>query len=458
MSNIAPKRGVRQPPEEPAAPLKTDMREHMETSAADRIMTARCALMFNAPFFGSLIAHLKFRAIWPEDWPTGGIATAGTDGVDLLYNPAFILSLSNGELAGVLVHEVLHAALDHPSRLKDRDWELWNAACDYVVNGMIHACITDSMAKRPGANQAWAPAQWCLPSGALHNSNYRGMSADHVYARLSSTIKNEKGGLSILKLRKGIRNFAERLLEEAMRLRVTWLIPPKPLAAAEDAARQKLWAERLYHSGIVSRFQGSFPAELVRLIKGMKTPVVDWRSVLRTVMLGAGKNDYSWARPNLRLLSQNYYLPGMYSPEIGEIVVVIDTSGSCYNVASRFVSEIGAILEEFHAVEVHVVTCDVEAKHIGDWRSGGECPDLGKGVALSGWGGTSFVMPFELVREKQWRPEAVVYLTDMMGIMPPPGLNPGCPVLWVTPEKYAAITEVPFGMVLPLIKNLKEEM
>lgn len=62
-----------------------------------------------------------------------------TDGRTLTYNPTFVTGLSPDELLGVLVHEVLHNALDHPARRSDRNIERWNIACDLAVNPLLLA-------------------------------------------------------------------------------------------------------------------------------------------------------------------------------------------------------------------------------------------------------------------------------------------------------------------------------
>ena len=82
------------------------------------------------PFFATLalFAHLE----WREE-----IATAATDGRDIVFNPAFAATLTPAEFQAVLLHEVLHCALLHVMRRASREPELWNIAADIVVNGMI---------------------------------------------------------------------------------------------------------------------------------------------------------------------------------------------------------------------------------------------------------------------------------------------------------------------------------
>ena len=59
-----------------------------------------------SPFFASL-------ALFAESVITEDIETAATDGRRLLFNPKFMAKHTPAEQLGVLVHELLHAALRH---------------------------------------------------------------------------------------------------------------------------------------------------------------------------------------------------------------------------------------------------------------------------------------------------------------------------------------------------------
>lgn len=50
-------------------------------------------------------------------------------------NPA--AGLNDDELKFVMAHELLHAGLCHHERCLGRDFDLWNASCDYVINGWL---------------------------------------------------------------------------------------------------------------------------------------------------------------------------------------------------------------------------------------------------------------------------------------------------------------------------------
>ena len=87
-------------------------------------------LLIKYPTFGSVIANLEFQA-------NKDIATAGTDGKVLLYNPKFVNGLSDKERTFLFAHEVCHVAFEHIFRSEGKDKQLWNIATDSVINALL---------------------------------------------------------------------------------------------------------------------------------------------------------------------------------------------------------------------------------------------------------------------------------------------------------------------------------
>src|SRR6201997_2016680 len=127
-----------------------------ETPTSLRIQKARTSLILDHPFFGSLLFRLK-------GCECRSIQTMATDGVSLFYNPDFVETLNAAELAGVLAHEVMHPALQHHMRRRDRDRKRWNVACDYAINPLL------------------LDAGLTLPKDVLIDHRFRGMSAERIY-------------------------------------------------------------------------------------------------------------------------------------------------------------------------------------------------------------------------------------------------------------------------------------
>ena len=87
-------------------------------------------LLIKYPTFGSVIANLEFQK-------SIDIATAGTDGKVLLYNPKFLGDLSEKQQIFIFAHEVCHVAFEHIFRSEGKDKRLWNIATDSVINALL---------------------------------------------------------------------------------------------------------------------------------------------------------------------------------------------------------------------------------------------------------------------------------------------------------------------------------
>ena len=87
-------------------------------------------LRIKYPTFGSVIANLEFQK-------SIDIATAGTDGKVLLYNPKLLGDLSEKQQIFIFAHEVCHVAFEHIFRSEGKDKRLWNIATDSVINALL---------------------------------------------------------------------------------------------------------------------------------------------------------------------------------------------------------------------------------------------------------------------------------------------------------------------------------
>lgn len=114
----------------------------------------------NFPFFSSLLRNLTWIY-------TFQVPTQATDGTRLLVNPEFTSGLSIKMKAFVMMHEVMHCALDHMQRGKNHNPEKSNIAADYEVNALLKmdGVVTESDLKP-----------------YLYDSKYEGMSYEHIYA------------------------------------------------------------------------------------------------------------------------------------------------------------------------------------------------------------------------------------------------------------------------------------
>lgn len=106
---------------------------------------------------------LKPYTDWVKFVPTSIYNTGATDGKNIYYNPDGLSRMDELGQQFIIVHELLHIALNHMERLKGRDPFAFNLACDAVINQMI---------KKMGIP---------IPKGYIDWPDAAGLSAEEYY-------------------------------------------------------------------------------------------------------------------------------------------------------------------------------------------------------------------------------------------------------------------------------------
>ena len=81
------------------------------------------------------IAFRQLATIPIKEWK--GLGTFATDGETIFVDVSYAKGLSNKEIRGVLIHELLHILGAHHLRFGDFHPELRNTATDLVIDGEI---------------------------------------------------------------------------------------------------------------------------------------------------------------------------------------------------------------------------------------------------------------------------------------------------------------------------------
>jgi predicted metal-dependent peptidase len=94
----------------------------------------------------------------------------------------------------------------------------------------------------------------------------------------------------------------------------------------------------------------------------------DWRAILRDFVAATNPSDYRWAPPSRRFVSSGLYLPSVERSGVGEIVIVVDTSGSIgTDELEQFAGEINAITNDAQPKSVRVVYCDAALQAVDEF-------------------------------------------------------------------------------------------
>tara|TARA_R110002073_G_scaffold109432_1_gene245368 strand:- start:782 stop:1969 length:1188 start_codon:yes stop_codon:yes gene_type:complete len=357
-----------------------------KTEVEEKLVTARISLLLKKPFFGNMATRLILKEI-PE------MPTAATDGRHLYYNADFIGKLDVKQTEFLICHEVLHVAFEHMLRRGDRDPQGWNVAADYAINQII---IDENIGRAPTGDLA-----------PLYDPQYKGLSAEQIYDKLSDWQKQQKTLDVHIDLDKG-----EATIESKDGSKETIKIGEGMSKAEQDKLNDEI-KNSLIQSAKASESSsaGNIPAGLERLITDITAPKLDWRQMLRTSIKSQIKNNYTWSKPSRKMYSTNAVLPGLDVDNELDVHISIDTSGSIDQEMLRdFLGEVNGIKDEFDDYKIRVWCFDTEvhADETFETWDGKELEDY----RPAGYGGTDISVNWKYMQDEEIRPSMLVVFTD----------------------------------------------
>lgn len=326
-----------------------------------------------------------------------GLPTAATDGRDEWYGREFVESLSDKELAFVVVHESYHKMLRHLTtweKLHKENAQLANMACDYVIN----LAITE---RDPTGIMVTMPKKDGKVIGLL-DRRFANMNAKQVFDILKQGQKDGKMGA-------GAGEGNGETLDHH-----DW-DGAKQLTQAEQDELAKEVDQAIRQGQIAAtKMHGSKAGNMARELAELLEAKVDWRELLREFVsaICAGRDQSSWRRPNRRFLSTDTYMPSLVSERVGHLVIGIDTSGSIGGPElSRFLSEVKEIAERVNPDKVDLLYWDSGVAGHEEYDSF-TLPTLIDSTKPRGGGGTDPTCVERYLAEKKITPECIVMLTD----------------------------------------------
>ena len=398
-------------------------------TAKKKIEKAKVGLYLDQPFFASIL----FRLEMIEDTPGIKTRTVATDGKVIYFYPPFVNSITLEEVKGVLAHEVTHIILLHPFRRQTRESRKFNIACDYAVNPIIK------------------DAGFRLCEGHLDSRQYHNMEAETIYNKLPQDPRRQPPQDQAQGQGQGQDQGRPQGQSEPC---------PDPgnmggvidYPGTPDQTKQAELEQKMYNvqTAQISKKQGHLPGSFERLIEELTEPRINWREKLGEYIDSRARNDFTWTVPNRKYLARGLYLPSLLSPELGEIVCLIDASGSVSpQELTDLVSEIKGILELYEGTELKIIFFDTKATDPFTIQNDTDI----KNLKLSNLGGgTDYKPPFEKIEKEGLDPKAIIILTDGQCNSFPK--TPDQPALWVIigKEDYKRF-KPPFGQTLLMDKD-----
>lgn len=337
--------------------------------------------------------------------------TAGTNGLEIVYNPDWFGNLTSPQRTALLAHETWHVALSHMLRRENRDPEIYNRAGDYVINQLL---VDDGFE---------------LPPNGCQDNKFRGMSTKQVYDIIKEDTDEspDEGNQDIIyagapKEGKGNddnKNGSGKSPETFEEL---------------EAKIKRILVKATTQSKMSGEKPGSLPSEIDRMLDTLINPKLPWHVLLQRFLTEKIKDDYSWSRPNRRFMP-DFYLPTQNSEALANITIAIDTSGSVSDSDMiKMLSEIEYIRSSLKPKNLTIIDCDCAIHNVFDVSADQNILDL----QFSGQGGTSVYPVFDYCDKNPTT--ALIYFTDLY-CTPYKG-NPTYPVLWIVYDNPNAQVEV----------------
>ena len=385
----------------PTEPPASDGKSARE--AENRISRSKIRIKARSPFFGTL-------CYFAQTIITDRVPTAATDGKDLLFNPHYIDLLSERQLDGLLLHELLHAALHHITRRRERDAVRWNVAADIVVNGIV--------AQQDGI---------ALPDHPVREDALEDHAVEEVYVLLDEPEYQH------------LRDLADAWRDV--------LNPPPGATDGVGVDLESHWRQALRQAGAMQRRsgtgQGDVPAGMERHVNNVLEPQMDWRALLWRYLV---RTPADYDRLDRRFVHRKLYLEALDTDAL-DVAICIDTSGSIGgDLLDQFLGEVRGILRSYPHIEARLYYADADL--YGPFSvTNTDIPDP------VGGGGTSFIPFFEAIdapTDLVQPTPVLVYLTDGYGCFPERA--PRGEVIWVVTPGGLESREFPFGTVIRMVE------
>lgn len=386
-------------------------------TAQEKFDKAKQRVLLDHRFFASMMMRMKWQA-------DTSCKTAWTNGKVVGYNPEYIDLQTVKQTMGIIIHEIFHPMMKHHLRIGNKDAATWNEACDYAINPLILKYGFE------------------LPKGHLFEKKFDGMSAEQIYPilmqeKLEQKKEKNKAGQDQSENNKegqgnqsnvagdSFRDEIRPAVNEAGSLADEAECIAQGIAIDIATTQAKKFAEKAGQ-----RFAG-----MERLVKEIATTETPWEQILQRFLYDSAKTEYDWSRPSRR---HEQYFPSLHNYEAGNIVIVIDSSGSInQQVFDRFMSEVSSVLENISS-EIWIIIADDKVQDARQVRA-----DELQSIKPKGYGWTNFKPAFKWLADNDIQPNALIYLTDLE--CNSFSDEPNFPVLWAGYGWYAEKAKVPFG-------------
>ena len=226
----------------------------------EQFVKSRVKLLKNSPFFGTILLHTEYKI-------DESIETAATDGTTLLLNEEWMCKQTEEHFSGVLLHEVLHMALNHVERTLD------------LVNGIIK------------------DNKISLPKEAIFDDDLKHLGVREIYSIIKQKQKENENHIQD---KYGDGDVNECLQKSA-----------KSEGTSQREANSEKWKNIINKAKTISKMKqaGVKGSGLARIFKELLEPTINWRDALYKYI--------TQSRADFEGYDRRFIHDGMYIDDVG---------------------------------------------------------------------------------------------------------------------------------------------
>ena len=424
------------------------------------VNTIRACVVTNDKSLHGLLTFVLHEVV-KENHPLFN-TVAFTNGDRIFFGDLFF-SLERPFQCGILLHEMFHIVFRHVTRGRKRFGKLWNIATDAIINNSIglksqqslrpfihwyvddEICVTmeslfDSV-NAPAEIRARSFSEWTseqlyemllnqlkenLENQAKNKGEGKeenegegeGEGSGNGSSNNQSSNNSNRRNTPLGDIEREIDKLIEDLAKKHKGMPGNDIHEGEQANAGESEIGDAIWTERFNRAKSMGNNTSSL---LGRVNPDVYKPQVPWNKELRKYLnvRCMPQQQSTMTRPGRRMLSMpqaRTYLPGLEKQKgLDKIMVIIDTSGSCFNTEelTMFCSEIESI-QKTTGVEVALIFADtkIQSEYIVKNDGIDLLDKVRKGIIKAeGGGGTDMVTPF-LEGKKKYNPNVVVIASD----------------------------------------------
>lgn len=358
----------------------------------------RSMLSAEYPFFRTLFWHFEFQA-------DKNVKKAGTDGKMIYYDPDFLIELyqkDSKEVCYLWLHMLYHCLFLHVINEPKGDQRLWNLACDMAAERLMARGIKN----RTRSREEFWPDEIYKELQTLMGQEDKVQKLERKYVRDDHMCWQKADQMPILEL---MKNQWDQIQKHS----------GAGIGGISDSVGSQIGSKkerlRLQRSG-----KHDFQAFLKRFAVSGEEMETDTESFDYIPYL-YGMDYYG----NMPLIEHLEYKE---VKKLEELVIAIDTSGSCSaDMVRRFMEETYKILSNhenfFRKMNVYILQCDCAVQHVAHITSEDAWKAYLADLVIHGRSGTDFRPAFRYVEELREKKElknlrGLLYFTDGDGIYP----------------------------------------